>query len=147
MAKLIFSSSIFLLFLTACATNRSTSSAVEAEVSAVVQRQVLAWNVGDLAGFMETYARSDRTRFAGGAEVSFGWQTVYDRYRRKYGEAASSMGQLSFSDIDITVLAPDAALAFGHWHLKRGQDETGGVFTLLFRKTNAGWRIVHDHSS
>jgi ketosteroid isomerase-like protein len=57
------------------------------------------------------------------------------------------MGQLSFSDIDITVLAPDAALAFGHWHLKRGNDQTGGVFTLLFRKTNAGWRIVHDHSS
>lgn len=56
MAKLIFSSSIFLLFLTACATTRSTSSSVEAEVAAVVQRQVLAWNVGDLAAFMETYA-------------------------------------------------------------------------------------------
>ncbi|MHC4943835.1 MAG: nuclear transport factor 2 family protein [Planctomycetota bacterium] len=28
-----------------------------------------------------------------------------------------------------------------------GEEEKSGLYTLLFRKTDDGWRIVHDHSS
>jgi ketosteroid isomerase-like protein len=44
-------------------------------------------------------------------------------------------------------MGEDAALAFGRWHLRREKDEMSGLFTLLFRKTQEGWRIVHDHTS
>ena len=37
--------------------------------------------------------------------------------------------------------------AFGRWRLERAQDAPSGLFTLLFRRTSAGWRIVHDHTS
>src|SRR6266404_2787602 len=40
-----------------------------------------------------------------------------------------------------------AALVLGRWRLKRANDEPHGTFSLLFRKTKTGWRIVHDHSS
>ena len=130
-----------------CATTsiRPPASA-EAEVRAVLERQVREWNAGNLAGFMETYAKSDRTRFASGGEVVFGWQTVFDRYRNKYGDRAA-MGTLTFSDLDVTVIGPDAALAFGRWGLKREKDDPTGLFTLFLRKTSAGWHIVFDHTS
>jgi ketosteroid isomerase-like protein len=57
------------------------------------------------------------------------------------------MGVLTFSDLDVTVLSEDAAIVFGKWKLKRRHDRPRGLFTLLFRKTEDGWRIVHDHTS
>jgi ketosteroid isomerase-like protein len=115
-------------------------------VGPVLERQVRAWNAGDLAGFMEGYAKADQTRFASGGDITLGWQTVFDRYQKKYGTGAS-MGTLHFSNLDIRPLGPDSALAFGHWHLTRGADTSSGLFTLICRKTSAGWRIVHDHTS
>ena len=57
------------------------------------------------------------------------------------------MGTLTFSDLEVTPVGSEAALAFGHWHLKREHDEPSGLFTLIFRKLPDGWRIVHDHTS
>jgi ketosteroid isomerase-like protein len=38
-------------------------------------------------------------------------------------------------------------MAVGRWQLTREADTLHGRFTLIFRRTNAGWRIVHDHTS
>jgi len=108
--------------------------------------QVAAWNRGDVDGFMAGYWRSDRTEFVSGEKVTRGWQTVRDRYRRKY-DSRAKMGRLTFSDMDITMLGSDAALVVGKWSLLREKDRPHGVFTLLFRRTAEGWRIVHDHTS
>jgi ketosteroid isomerase-like protein len=57
------------------------------------------------------------------------------------------MGTLSFSDIEVTLLSPDAAVVLGRWRLKRGNDEPHGRFTPIFKRLPEGWRIVHDHTS
>lgn len=137
---------LVLLVCTGCATERTTTGTVEQNVRAVLDRQVRHWNGGDLAGFMEGYDKSERTRFASGGDVNLGFKTVFDRYRKRYGDRAA-MGTLTFSDVDITVLAPDAAVVFGRYKLQREKDAPTGLFTLLFRKTGEGWRIVHDHTS
>ena len=131
--------------ISGCQTSRPDSGAATA-VRAVLERQVHEWNSGNLAGFMDAYARSDNTRFASGGNLSIGWQTVFDRYRNRYSDRAA-MGTLTFSHLEITVLGPNAALAFGRWRLKRDKDEPAGLFTLLLRKTSQGWRVVHDHTS
>jgi ketosteroid isomerase-like protein len=132
--------------VTGCQTSGHGSHGTEAEVRAVLEQQVRNWNAGNLASFMEIYARSDRTRFASGGDISLGWQTVFDRYRKKYGDRAA-MGTLRFSDLEVSMLAPDATLAFGRWRLQREKDQPSGLFTLILRKTPEGWRIVHDHTS
>jgi ketosteroid isomerase-like protein len=129
-----------------CQTFKPGSRNAVTEVRVALERQVREWNAGNLAGFMETYAKAEHTRFASGGNVSLGWQTVFDRYRNKYNDRIA-MGTLTFSDLEITVIGPDAALAFGRWRLKREKDEPEGLFTLVFRKTPEGWRIVHDHTS
>lgn len=132
--------------LMGCATAARTSVEDEAAIRAVLQQQVREWNAGNLAGFMETYARSDRTHFASGGNLNLGWQAVFDRYKKRYGDAAG-MGTTTFSDLEVTLLGPDAALAFGRWHQKGSRGEGAGLFTLILRKLPEGWRITHDHTS
>src|SRR6185295_9466196 len=119
---------------------------VQMIVRTILAQQALDWNEGKVERFMGGYARAESTRFASGGDVSMGWQAVLDRYKRKYPGPAA-MGRLTFTNIDVTVLSSDAALAFGHWHLDQGTAQPSGVFTLLFRNTKEGWRIVHDHTS
>ena len=117
-----------------------------AEIQAVLTVQQDAWNRGDIDEFMNGYARSASTVFISEDEVRRGWETVRDRYRIKYSDHAK-MGTLSFSEIEVTMLSPDAAVVLGRWRLKRGNDEPHGRFTLIFKHLPEGWRIVHDHTS
>src|SRR5439155_26778713 len=106
---------LLLLVCNGCAHMSSKPAAgAEQQVRAVLEAKLQAWNAGDLRGFMEGYARSDRTRFQSGGDVSLGWQTVFDRYQKRYGDRAS-MGVLKFSEVEVTVLAPDAPFAVGRW--------------------------------
>jgi uncharacterized protein (TIGR02246 family) len=117
-----------------------------AEIQSVLSAQQDAWNRGDIDAFMNGYARSASTVFVSEDEVRRGWETVRDRYRLKYSDRAK-MGTLSFSDIEVTMLSPDAAVVLGSWRLKRPNDEPHGRFTLIFKRLPEGWRIVHDHTS
>ncbi len=116
------------------------------EIRAVIQAQQEAWNRGDIDGFMNGYARSKSTIFVSEDTVTRGWQTVRDRYKKKYSDR-EKMGTLKFSTLEIKPLGADSAVALGRWKLKRTKDQPHGRFTLIFRKTADGWRIVHDHTS
>ena len=116
------------------------------EIHAVLAAQQDTWNRGDIDGFMNGYARARSTIFVSEDTVTRGWQTVRDRYRKKYSDRAK-MGALTFSDLRITPLSADSAVVLGRWSLKRAADQPHGRFTLIFRKTADGWRIVHDHTS
>ena len=117
-----------------------------AAVRAVLEAQREAWNRGDIEAYMDGYARSDETVFVSGDNVTRGWQTVLDRYKKVYN-SREKMGTLTFSDLEITLLSNDAAVCLGRWHLQRANDEPHGRFTLILRRTKNGWRIVHDHTS
>jgi ketosteroid isomerase-like protein len=123
-----------------CSSNAANSSEA---VRSVVEAQQAAWNRGDIDGFMDGYDRSDSTTFVSGDELTQGWQTVLDRYKQRY-TSREQMGTLSFSDLDIQVLNNTLVLADGRWKLTRANDTPHGRFTLVFRQTAAGWRIIHD---
>jgi ketosteroid isomerase-like protein len=119
---------------------------IVAEIRAVIQAQQDAWNRGDIDSFMNGYARSRSTIFVSEDTVTRGWQTVRDRYKKKYSDR-EKMGTLTFSDLEITPLGPDSAVGLGRWKLKLLKDQPHGRFTLIFRRNADGWRIVHDHTS
>lgn len=136
-----------MLFRAFAAANLSAAERTDqAGIRAVMAAQVAAWNRGDIDGFMNGYARAATTEFVAGDKLTRGWQTVRDRYKKKY-DSREKMGTLTFSELKITPLSRDAALVIGRWKLVRKSDKPQGRFTLLFRRTEAGWRIVHDHTS
>ena len=135
---------ILMAALVCAASEQPPNSA--AEIQSVLTTQQDAWNRGDIDTFMNGYARSASTVFVSEDEVGRGWETVRDRYRVKYSDRAK-MGTLNFSEIEVTMLSPDAAVVLGRWRLERGNDEPHGRFTLIFKRLPEGWRIVHDHTS
>jgi len=138
---------ILLLLLGVVFPPGGAAKAAESDpIRVVLQAQTAAWNRGSIDGFMEGYAHSPKTIFVSGAEVTRGWQTVHDRYARKY-DRREKMGTLTFSEVEITRLGANAALVLGSWSLRRKDDRPHGKFTLLFRKLPEGWRIVLDHTS
>jgi uncharacterized protein (TIGR02246 family) len=127
------------------AAPQSAANAVP-EIQSVLRAQQDAWNRGDIDKFMDGYAKSASTVFVSEDEVRRGWETVRDRYRQKYSDR-TKMGTLGFSDVEVTMLSPDAAVVLGRWALKRTNDQPHGRFTLIFKRLPEGWRIVHDHTS
>ena len=137
---------LFLVSVPIWVSSQSSNAKAIYAIRAVIDAQRDAWNRGDIEGYMDGYDRSGETVFISGDRVTRGWQTVLERYKKSY-DSREKMGTLTFSDLEITVLSKDAAIVLGRWHLRRSKDEPHGRFTLLFRKTKAGWRIVHDHTS
>ncbi len=140
-AGLLFAA--LLVSLIACGERESRG---DTQILAVMQRAEDGWNSGNLDDYMNCYRQSPDLRFVGKDKISFGWHQVLDNYREAYPDR-STMGHLTFSDLDIEVLCEDAALVVGRWRLDRVSDQPHGVFTLLMRRDPDGWRITHDHTS
>lgn len=115
-------------------------------IKEVLFTQQDAWNKGDIEAYMAGYERSDSLRFASGGNVSFGWETTLERYKKGYPDK-ETMGQLTFSNLDVKLIGEHTALIFGKWELERKSDHPWGLFTLIFEYQDTGWKVVHDHTS
>jgi beta-aspartyl-peptidase (threonine type) len=120
----------------------------KAAVRAVLDAQVEAWNRGDLEGFMAGYWRSPELVFCSGATLTKGWQATLEGYRKRYQAEGREMGRLRFDAVEVLPTGPDAAAARGAFRLRMSDgQEPHGLFTLLLRRIDGAWRIVHDHTS
>ncbi len=119
----------------------------EQSIRQVMETQQDAWNRGDVDAFMSGYEAREKTTFVGNA-ITRGYQPVLENYRKRY-PTKEKMGQLTFSDLEIQMLGTDYASVLGRWKLARSADaggNIGGIYTLLFRKTANGWKIILDHT-
>ena len=124
-------------------------AAPDADVRAVLSKQVGSWNQGDIEAFMTTYIDSPELTFNGKDGVTRGYRPVLERYRKRY-KSREAMGTLQFSEIEVRMLGDEAALVLGRFELTRSEAGGGnatGRFTLVLRNTPQGWKIVHDHTS
>ncbi|MBS0260574.1 MAG: nuclear transport factor 2 family protein [Planctomycetes bacterium] len=112
----------------------------------VLNEQAQAWNNGDIDAFMQHYWKSDELSFSSGGRTTRSWETTRQNYKRRY-PTKERMGNLAFGAIEVQPLGADAALVLGHWHLQRSPAPIGGNFSLVFRKIDGAWVIVHDHTS
>jgi ketosteroid isomerase-like protein len=135
-----------------CATTQPGITAQSQETAAVAIRQVLttqtaAWNRGDIPGFMEGYWKSDSLVFIGRKGPTYGWQQTLDNYKKNYPDAAA-MGQLDFSGLRVTLVAPSAAQVIGRWHLARpAAGDLQGYFLLVLRQIDGKWVVAADHTN
>ena len=139
------SGAVFLV-LAACASTGVSPAAQDSEEAAILsllEAQDVAWNAGDIEGFMAGYWRSPDLRFASGGNITRGWDETLARYKARYG-ASSEMGTLTTSDHQIEILSADAAIAHGKWHLDWKGQQPWGLYTLVLRKVDGAWVIVSD---
>lgn len=124
----------------------SSGAIADGEVRQVLQQQLDAWNAGDIEGFMQHYWKSDDVTFSSGGAMTRGWDATLEGYKQHY-PSPEEMGQTTFDNLHISLLAPGAALVLGDWQLTRELDVIGGSFSLVLRRIDGRWVIVHDHTS
>ena len=115
------------------------------EIESLLARQDACWNSEDIEGFMQTYWKSDKLTFSGGGKTTRGWQATLDRYKASYPRG--QMGNLNFDQLEVNLLSASVALVLGRWHLDIQGENKDGNFSLVMKKFDGGWKIVHDHSS
>jgi uncharacterized protein (TIGR02246 family) len=127
----------------ACA---ETPDQARAAIVTVVASMEAAWNKGDFAGYMAGFANPGVV-FVSNGKIQAGWQGTLDHYVRDYGGSPERRGMLHFYDLKIDMLAPDAAMLVGHYHLEKPEHPQEGINTRLFRKIGGRWVIAMNHVS
>ena len=123
-------------------------AAARVAITKVLTDQTAAWNQGNLDAFLEGYWRSPKVVFLSGGTRNEGFDAMRDRYRKRYQSEGKAMGQLTFPDLEIELLAPDAAFVRGRFRLVMPDGtHPSGLFTLIMRRFDTGWKITHDHTS
>ncbi len=120
----------------------------ELDVIKVLTKQENAWNHGDLDLFATGYKNSPDILFVG-HQVSRGYDQMLADYKHNY-PSKDAMGTLSFSELEPHILDERYAVVLGHYKLERPKKLGGnaeGIFSLVFEKTEAGWKIIVDHTT
>jgi beta-aspartyl-peptidase (threonine type) len=128
---------------------QGASKGPQQEIQIVLDKQIVAWNRGDLEGFMAGYWKSPDLVYLSNKTVVRGWQTLLDRYRQLYQPPnESKMGALSLPEEEIVMLGRDSAIVWGAFVVKTSDGKArGGLYTLAMRKLPEGWRTVYDRTS
>lgn len=130
----------------ASARQRIDETKERAAILAVVADMQAAWNRGDYRGYMKGF-KNPGVVFVSGGRIKNGWQGALDDYIRNYGPTPETRGTLTFYDMTIEFLAPDAAQLIGHYRLVRPARPMEGINTRLFRKIDGRWVIALNHVS
>ena len=147
MARLL----LLIVFLTAigCQSARPKPTlgehiVIEAELNDMMHASADAWTADDLDAFMLAFHNSPDLTFAIPTGITKGWQPLKERYAKSIAKS-----NLWFTDIETTVIRHDTALVFARFHnvAKADQSYSTGLTTLLCKKIDGNWVIVHDHSS
>ncbi len=150
---------VSLLFLAACAPAMSaptpapasasapaTWAADEASIAAALQEAADAWNRADMRGHLAMYVDSVTYMTPNGPRP--GLAPIEATFTRHLWSNGRPKQELRFEQTAIRPLGADAALATGRFVLHGGgAPDASGWFTLVWVRTAAGWRAVHDHSS
>jgi ketosteroid isomerase-like protein len=132
---------------TGSTVDSKTNNADEALIEAILTEQTKAWNDENLVKFMGTYWKSDKLTFSSGGKTTYGWQATLDKYKKGYAPP-KQMGHLHFDGLEISMIESNSALVLGNWHLEmKGNEKRNGNFSLVVKRFDAGWKIIHDHSS
>ncbi len=115
-------------------------------VLATLNAQIAAWNEGNLDAFMNIYWNSDDLKFISGVKMTKGWSSTLKRYREEYADD-NGLGRLSVDKTDVEIITDDVAIVTGRFTHNKDGVNTGGAFSLVWKRINGQWRIVHDHSA
>jgi len=109
------------------------------------------WNRGDLDAFVADYMPGSETTYIGSRGVLRGPVAIRAAYAPRFAPGGVR-DSLSFELLDVDPLAPDVLNVIATYILARhvnGRDSVTarGPTSLVMRRANGRWRIIHDHSS
>lgn len=117
------------------------------QILGMMDSSARAWTRGDLDAFVDYYEPGMETTYIGRNGVIRGRAAIREVYAPRFAPGAMH-DSLSFEDVSIDVLAPNVANVIAYYRLSRGDSTVArGPTTVVVRRRDGRWRIIHDHSS
>ena len=126
-----------------------TLSREELDMIKVLNTQERAWNQGNIDAYLSGYKNSPDLLFVADGKVTRGFDQLLSDYKHNY-PTKDSMGQLTFAELEPHVLNDNFGVVIGKYHVDRSKKLGGpadGMFSLVFEKTDQGWKIVVAHTT
>ncbi len=137
---------LFVLVLLQTATTGMARTNAERAIREMLQAQVMAWNNGNIEGYMHGYWENDSLLFIGSKGPRYGYQVTLKRYQEAYPDS-THMGKLTSTVTRIQKLSARYYFVVGKWALQRSVGDLSGSYTLLLHRVGRKWVIIADHSS
>lgn len=116
-------------------------------VRTMLSHSAEAWNAGDLERFLSDYADDPTTSFMADSGPRYGIDWIRANYAPRFAPEADR-DSLRFEHVHARALGRDHAMATARFVLFRHDSTTAsGPFTLVLRRTDGRWKIIHDHTS
>jgi hypothetical protein len=144
--RLLFTLLFVGLFLIPSSAKNKIGTLEKNKIDLLLEKQVAAWNEGNLEEFMETYWKSEELTFVGSCGPTYGWDSTLASYKKGYPDK-EAMGKLKFTVLKTSKIDRKTILVIGKFELTREIGDLSGHYTLLIQKINGKWLIVSDHSS
>lgn len=145
MMRSLFLAIVACVLISACGSVSAQNDALTA-IPPALMASADAWNKADLPGHIGLY--TENATFMGGSGPIRGRDVVGQSLAKSFWRDGKPKQKLSFDRIEVRPLGERHALSTGHFVLTGGGEaDRSGWFSLTWEKTNAGWRIIHDHSS
>ena len=135
-----------LLLTTALLAQKPAKLRTKEKIQHIFDKQIAAWNTGDLNAFMNGCWEDERLLFVGSRGPTYGYINTLKGYQKGYPNR-EAMGTLKFEIIEMRQWDRKTIQVIGKFTLIRTNDTPTGHFTLLLRKIKRKWMIVSDHSS
>ena len=139
------------LVLAACAASGENAAGAlheqdEAQILGALQASADAWNRGDLKGHLAIYDPSVTVMTKAGPRPTI--EAIEASFAATYFVDGKPRQSLRMDSVRIRMLSEQSALVTGRFILSGGTEpEQSGWFTLVWVRTPAGWRAIHDHTS
>ncbi len=148
-ARALFAVVLSLLFASTSTAAQSTAKSAEKDaIVAMLNKQAVDWNRGDLEAFATGYKNSPDILFMG-RPIRRGYTQMLEGYRKSF-PTKEAMGTLTFSSLEVQPLDERFATVTGRFHLERtaaGGGNAGGYYLLVVEKTPSGWKIIRDDTT
>jgi len=126
-----------------------TLSREELDMIKVLNTQERAWNQANIDGYLSGYKNSPDLLFVADGKVTRGFEQLQSDYKHNY-PTKESMGVLTFSELEPHVFNDKFGVVLGKYHVDRSKKAGGpadGTFSLVFEKSEQGWKIVMAHTT
>ena len=116
-------------------------------VKKALNRQVNAWNNGDLEKAMSSYWNSPSTLWVTRSGIQKGYHPVLDGFRKEFADSGS-MGIYSYEPLHMEVISATAVYFVIRWKIiLNGVRVIEGVSSQVWKKIADQWMICAEHTS
>ena len=103
------------------------------------------WNKGDLNQYLSAYVKEATEMLSTGP--AGGVEAIEKTMKEGFWKTGSPIQVLRYENIVVRMLGKKNALVTGQYILSGGgRADRTGWFTTVWTKTDAGWKMIHDHS-